>query len=336
MTCAVVGGGYWGRHLIRNFYNSQNWTLKYIYDKDFNTSQKHANQYQGLQAVNDYNVILEDKDVSAVIIATPVFTHYELAKSAILAQKNVWLEKPLTDSSEKAAELVRLAKNNGVLLHVDHTFIYTPAVRKIKEVIQNGDLGDILYFDSVRVNLGLFQHDVNVIWDLAPHDISILEYCVGKKPIAVSATGAAPYKYGNKTIESIAYLTVEFEDGSIAHFHSNWLSPVKIRKIIIGGSKKMLVFDDMEPMEKIKVYDSGIEIKGEDDIYDALISYRTGDMFSPALKNYEALANECEHFYNAVKNRQNTDTDGESGLYVVKILEAAEESLKTGKKIIFS
>jgi predicted dehydrogenase len=333
MNSAVIGCGYWGRHLIRNFYTSKNWTLKYICDIKQSNSEQIADLYPGVIATIDYNMILADRSIDAIIIATPVSTHFELAKKALLAGKHVWLEKPMTSSSLEAEELCKLAESKGVLLHVDHTFIYTPAVRKMKEIIDNKELGDILYFDSVRVNLGLFQHDVNVIWDLAPHDISIWEFCVGKKPVSVHAIGSMPYKYSENDIESIAYLTVKFEDGTIAHFHSNWLSPVKIRQIILGGSKKMLIFNDMEPMEKLKIYDTGVDIKTNEDVYETLVQYRTGDMHSPAIKNYEALSTECEHFCECIKAGKATDTDGYAGLYVVKILEAASESLKTGQTI---
>ncbi len=333
MKAAVVGCGYWGRHLIRNFYNSNQWELKYICDVNQKNLDKYSEMYRGVLTEIDIDNVVNDAEVNAVIIATPVFNHYELAKKALEAGKHVWLEKPLTSSAAQAEELCDLAEKKNLILHVDHTFIYTPAVAKLKELVDKGELGDMLYFDSVRINLGLFQHDVNVIWDLAPHDISILEYTVGKKPISVQAIGATPYKYGEKEIESIAYLTVKFEDNTIAHFHSNWLSPVKIRQIIMGGSKKMLVFNDMEPAEKIKIYDSGVEIKNEEEIYNALISYRTGDSYSPVLDNYEALAHECEHFFECITEGKETKTPGRSGLYVVKILEAANESLKTGMPV---
>jgi predicted dehydrogenase len=333
MKAAVIGCGYWGRHLIRNFYNSRVWELKYICDFKQENIDKYLEMYPGVTGTKKIDTVVNDAEIDAVVIATPVFDHYESAKKALLAGKHVWLEKPLTTTSAQAEELCKIAEDNNLILHVDHTFIYTPAVQKIKELVDKGELGDMLYFDSVRINLGLFQHDVNVIWDLAPHDISILEYTVGKKPVSVQATGASPYKYGDNEIESIAYMTVRFEDDTIAHFHANWLSPVKIRQIIMGGSKKMLVFNDMEPAEKIKIYDSGVEFKNDEDIYNALISYRTGDSYSPTLDNYEALSSECDHFFECVKDGKETRTPGRSGLYVVKILEAANESLKTGRAV---
>ncbi len=330
MNVAIVGYGYWGNHLVRNFNNSENWNVEYVCDLDTNQLAKVSKLYPNIKTTSDFNEILSDPNISAIVISTPVHTHFELAKNGLLAGKHIWLEKPMTASVEESEELIAIAERNGLILHVDHTFIYTPAVRKIKEMLEKDELGDIHYFDSVRVNLGLFQHDVNVIWDLAPHDISILHYLSPKKVLSVRADGMAFHNFNDKKIESIAYLTVELEDNSIAHFHVNWMSPVKIRQIIIGGSKKMLVFDDMEPMAKLKIYDSGVSIQTRDDIYNALIQYRTGDMYSPAIQHYEALASECKHFYECIKLNKNTDTSGISGLYVVRILEAANKSLKNG------
>lgn len=334
MNVAVIGCGYWGNHVIRNFNTSNNWDLKYICDIDKAHLDKMALKYPNAIPTDDINVILNDDNIEAVAIATPVFTHYEIAKKTLSAGKHTWVEKPLTSTSKEAEQLIEIAEKKNVLLHVDHTFVYTSAVRKIKEIIKAGELGDVYYFDSVRVNLGLFQHDINVVWDLAPHDISILEYTIGKKPISINAVGQDFFKYGKKQIENVAYVTVKFEDESMAHFHVNWMSPVKIRHIIFGGSKKMLVFNDMETLTKIKVYDSGVSVKSREDIYNTLIQYRVGDMFSPAIANDEALEVECEHFYQSIKKGTKTDTDGESGLYVVKLLEAANKSLENNGKSI--
>ncbi len=328
MKVAVIGCGYWGKHLLRNFYTSDKWELACACDSNAGQLEAPEKSYPGVRCTTNAADIFADPSVDAVAIATPVDSHFDLAKAAIEAGKHTWVEKPLTSSSAQANELLALAKKHNVLLHVDHTYIYTPAVRKIKQIIEAGELGDILYFDSVRVNLGLFQHDVNVIWDLAPHDISILEYCTGKKPVSVNATGSSIVKYSDRNLENIAYMTVNFEDNSIGHFHVNWLSPVKIRRIIIGGSRKMLVFNDMEPMEKIKIYDSGVSINSREDVYETLVRYRTGDMFSPAIDNKEALAEECNHFFDSIAVNKPTITSGQSGLYVVKILEAAGKSLK--------
>ncbi len=334
MNVAVIGCGYWGRHIIRNFNNSPNWNLKYICDNNPLRLEAMAAQYPRVSATKNPNDIFKDTNIHAVAIATPVSTHFELAKRSLLANKHTWVEKPLTAASWEAEELCEIAEKNSLILHVDHTFVYTPAVQKIKEIIEAGELGNILYFDSVRVNLGLFQHDINVIWDLAPHDLSILEYTVAKKPVSVNAVGKAVIKYGTKSHENVAYLTVNFDDDTFAHCHVNWLSPVKIRQIMIGGDNKMLVFDDMNSSEKIKVYNSGVNIQTNEEIYDTLVQYRTGDMNSPAIRNDEALAVECEHFFECIKNETKTLTSGESGLYVVKILEAANKSLEQSGSLI--
>ncbi len=334
MKAAVIGCGYWGKHLLRNFYTSDRWELAIACDSDAGQLAAPEKSYPRIRCTTNAADVFADPSVDAVAIATPVDTHFALAKAAIEAGKHTWVEKPLTSNAAQAGELLALARKHNVLLHVDHTYIYTPAVRKIKEIIEAGELGDILYFDSVRVNLGLFQHDVNVIWDLAPHDISILEYCTGKRPVSVNATGKSIVKYSDRDLENIAYMTVNFEDNSIAHFHVNWLSPVKIRRIIIGGSRKMLVFNDMEAMEKIKIYDSGVNIKSRKDVYETLVRYRTGDMFSPAISSKEALAEECDHFYDSIESNMPTITSGESGLYVVRILEAAGKSLKNNGKAV--
>lgn len=334
LKIGVIGCGYWGNHILRNFNSSSNWDLAWACDNNQSQIDKVKLTYPLTKFTLDYSDILNDVSIDAIAISTPVHSHFDLAKSALLAGKHVWVEKPLTSTRAEAEELIKIATEKKLLINVDHTFIYTSSVQKIKNLIDNNELGDIIYFDSVRINLGLFQHDVNVIWDLAPHDISIIQYCIGKKAIAVNATGAGLVKYETKNLENIAYVTIHFEDGSLAHLHLNWLSPVKIRKIIIGGTKKMLVFDDMEQSEKLKIYDSGVKVSTRDDIYDALVQYRIGDMYSPSIGNKEALKEEVEHFADCIQNNVNTITDGEAGLYVVKILEAANESIrKNGERI---
>jgi predicted dehydrogenase len=250
-------------------------------------------------------------------------------REALDAGKHVLVEKPLTSTVREAETLVSLAQKKGLILIVDHTFIYTGAVRRIKEFISADELGEMYYFDSVRVNLGLFQHDVNVIWDLAPHDISIMDFIISEKPLSVVATGAV-HTAGGK--EDVAYVTVRFKGGLIAHFHVNWMSPVKIRRIIIGGSKKMVVFDDLDPAEKVKIYDKGIELSSENrkSVYQSLVQYRLGDMYAPAINNIEALKVEIEHFADCIQNGKTPITDGEAGLRIVRILEAADKSLKKG------
>ncbi len=334
LKVAVIGCGYWGTHVLRNFNNSPLWELAWMSDTDETQIAKARKNYPKAKTTKDYQDILNDEDIDAVAIATPVDSHFQIAKDTLLAGKHVWVEKPLTSTLAEAEELARIAKEKNLLLNVDHTFIYTPAVQKIKEIIKSGELGDVLYFDSVRINLGLFQHDINVIWDLAPHDLSILAYCTNKKAVSVNATGSCVIEYSGKKIENLAYVTINFEDESIAHFHVNWLSPVKIRKIIIGGSKKMLVFDDMENSEKIKLYDAGVSVTEKEDIYESLVQYRLGDMSSPALSNKEALAWEVEHFAESIKSGKATLTDENMGVEVVRILEAANKSLLENGKLI--
>jgi len=330
MKIAIIGCGYWGTHLLRNFNQSEFWDLAGACDLDENQIKKVKNNYPNLYTTNSIDDILNIQGLDAIVISTPVFSHFEIAEKSLKKGINTWIEKPMTSNSEDAQKLIDLSIENNCIINIDHTYIYTPAVRKIKELITNGELGEILYYDSIRINLGLFQHDVNVIWDLAPHDISILNYLIDKKPTAVSATGSSVIKYNEKNLESIAYITIYYEDNTLAHLNVNWLSPLKIRQIIIGGSNKMLVFDDMAVSEKIKVYDTGVKLTNREDIYETLVQYRIGDMYSPALPNKEALKEEVDHFYNCIKNKKNTDTDAHSGLLVVQTIEAANKSLING------
>jgi len=273
---------------------------------------------------------MKEKKFDIIAISTPVDSHFRIAKKALEIGSNIWVEKPFTSNSNQAQELIELAEKKNLKIFIDHTFIYTGAVRKIKETVDKGELGDIIYFDSVRINLGLFQSDINVIWDLAPHDFSIMNYVVNKKIISVSANGIANF-YGH---ENIAHISVYFEDNCFAHFHLNWTSPVKIRRTIIGGIKKMLVFDDMENFEKIKIYDSGVELTEKQGIYEALVQYRIGDMYSPKVTQTEALSIAVDEFINAIKENRKPLTDGYDGLNVVKILEAADLSIKQKGKLI--
>lgn len=263
-------------------------------------------------------------------ISTPVSTHYPLGVQALKAGKHLLIEKPMARTSKDAQELVALAQSKGLTLMVDHTFVYTGAVRKIKEIIDRGEIGEILYMDSVRVNLGLFQHDVNVLWDLAPHDLSIMDYLISQKPRAVSAVGVDHFNTGEDT----AYLIVHFGEKLIAHFHVNWLSPVKIRRILLAGSKQMVVYDDMEPSEKVKVFNKGVEITNEDAVYATLVQYRTGDMYAPKIDQTEALSLLTREFVASIRTGNRPITDGQAGLNVVRILEAAETSLRSGGSLI--
>lgn len=334
LKAAVVGCGYWGSHLLRNFNNSELWELSFLCDIDKIHLDKLSGTYPGKKITTDYKEILDDSSIDAVIIATPSNTHYQIAKDSLIAGKHIWVEKPFTQNSKHGYELVNIAKENNLVINVDHTFIYTSAVKKIKEIIDSGELGDIIYIDAIRINLGLFRHDENVIWDLAPHDISLISFLNKSKPISISATGSAYYKYSNKKLEEIAYITIKHEDSSISHINVNWLSPVKIRQVIIGGTKKMLVFDDMQTVEKIKVYNSGVSLQSREDVYESLIQYRTGDMYSPIVKSNEALATECNYFYECIINNLPSYTDGLSGLLNVMLLEAAQLSLDSGGKEI--
>ena len=325
----VIGCGYWGPNLIRNFSDNYNTDIKFACDLSREKLERIKMRYPSINVTTDYKSLLKDKDVHAVAVATPVFTHYKLVREALEAGKHVLVEKPFASTVREAEKLVELANKKGLTLLVDHTFIYTGSVKRIKDFISAGELGEMYYFDSVRVNLGLFQHDVNVIWDLVPHDLSIMDFIVGEKPVSVVATGAS---HTPKGLEDVAYVTVKFKDNLIAHFHVNWMSPVKIRKVIIGGSKKMVVFDDLDPAEKIKIYDKGITLSkaNEKSVYQSMVQYRIGDMYAPAITNEEALKVEIEHFAECIRNKKKPITDGEAGLRVVRILEAADKSLKKG------
>ena len=332
MNVGVIGVGYWGPNMIRNFNTHPETNVIMCADLKKDRLTNIQSSYPTIQTTTDYNEILSRDDISIVVICTPVFSHYEIAKAALNAGKHVLIEKPMTSTSMQAEELVELAKSKDLKIFVDHTFLFTGSVKKIKEVVANGTLGDLYYFDSVRVNLGLFQHDVNVLWDLAPHDISIMHHVLNQKPESVIATGADHFNNG---LEDVAYLTVYYPNNLIAHIHTNWLSPVKIRQTLLAGSKKMIVWDDNNPTEKVKIYDSGVDVvKDADDVYKLLVSYRTGDMHSPKLDPAEALRDEVSNIVDCINNGAKPVADGEDGLMVVRILEAAQESIKNrGKEI---
>lgn len=324
---AVVGCGYWGPNIVRNISANETAELRWICDLEPARLQKIGRTYPAAQTTTDYNDILRDPDVDAVAISTPVNTHYPLAKAALEAGKHVFIEKPMTSCAEQSADLVALAARKGLLLGVDHTFTYTGAVRKIKELLDGGTLGSLYYIDSVRVNLGLFQHDVNVIWDLAPHDLSIIDYLTGGQlPTDVVAVGATHLgEHAN-----VAYVTLRYENHFIAHLHLNWLAPVKVRQMLIGGSNKMVVYDDVEPSEKVRIYDKGVSAASTEEIYKTLVSYRTGDMLAPRLDMTEALFLEISDFTNAVLRSSPLRNDGAAGTRVVRVLEAAQKSLDGG------
>jgi predicted dehydrogenase len=334
----VVGYGYWGPNLVRNFWSVPGAKLVTVCDMRPERLSSVTSQYPAVEVTGSFDDVLNDPRIDVVAIATPVSSHYDLALRALKAGKNVFIEKPMTATAEQAQRLLDEADRRGLVIGVDHTFVYTGAVRKIKELVSTEELGDIYYYDSVRVNLGLFQHDVNVIWDLAVHDLSILDYVIPQQPVAVSATGVG-HVPGEP--ENIAYMTLFFENNMIAHLHVNWLAPVKVRRTLIGGSRKMIVYDDIEPSEKVKVYDKGITVNGKnggaaggDKIYQMLVGYRTGDMWAPQLDMVEALSLELRQFVKCVEEKKTPLTDGQAGLRVVRILEAATQSLAERGRVV--
>jgi len=328
----VVGYGYWGPNMVRNFAEAPGAVVSYVSDLNEEKLELARRRYPVIKTTTDYNDILADPNIDAVVIVTPVSAHFDIAVRALRAGKHVLVEKPMAATSKQAIELIEQADKYKRVLAVDHTFVYTGAVRKIQELVASNALGDIYYYDSVRINLGLFQHDINVIWDLAVHDLSIMDYTMKLRPRAVSAIGVShiPGKP-----EDMAYLTLFFDGSLIAHIHVNWLSPVKIRRTVIGGSNKMVIYDDLEPSEKIKIYDSGITVSNDNENrHDLLISYRTGDMLAPQLKLTEALNVEAQHFINCIEKGEKPLIDGEAGLRVVRMLEAANESMANYGKVI--
>jgi len=322
----IIGYGYWGPNLVRNFAESSRSTVRRVCDLRAERLQQIAARYPGTKTTTRVEEVISDPDVDAVAIVTPVSTHFDFALRALQAGKHVLVTKPLTAQADQAQRLIEEAERRGLVLMVDHTFVYTGAVRKIREVVAKGELGDIYYYDSVRVNLGLFQHDVSVIWDLAVHDLSILDFVLPNRPSAVSAAGMSHVKNGP---ENIGYLTLFFSDNLIAHVHVNWLAPVKVRRTLIGGSRKMIVYDDLDPSEKVKVYDRGISLgdPSPDGVYQLLVSYRTGDMWAPKLDATEALQLEVDHFLRCIEGSDRPITDGAAGLRVVRIMEAASRSM---------
>lgn len=328
----VLGYGYWGPNLVRNFSEAPNTCVVAVSDLRAERLSLAKRRSPGIQATQHVEELLKNPDVDAVAISTPVSTHFDLAMQALRAGKHVLVEKPLTTTSEQALRLIDESERRKLVLLVDHTFVYTGSVRKIRELIAGGKLGQIYYYDSVRVNLGLFQHDVDVIWDLAVHDLAIMSYALDARPCAVTATGMNHVAGGT---ENIAYITAFFENNLIAHINVNWLSPVKVRRTLIGGSKQMIVYDDMEPSEKVKVYDRGITVTNSPEtVYKMLIGYRTGDMYAPQLDLAEALRIEAEHFADCIEHGARPITGGEAGLQVVRMLEAASWSMKNRGRLV--
>lgn len=328
----VIGYGYWGPNLVRNIAETKGAEIIAVSDLRAERLSTVKSRYPAITVTTDPQELIRDPRIDVVVISTPVNTHFSLAMQALEAGKHVMVEKPITSTVEEATRLIDTAAARRLQIMVDHTFIYTGAVRKIKELVDAGNLGTIQYYDSVRVNLGLFQPDVNVIWDLAVHDLSIMDFLLGKEPTAVSATGLS-HIAGRP--ENIAYITMFFADPLIAHIHVNWLSPVKVRSTLLGGSEKMIVYDDMEPMEKIKVYDRGITVKPHtEDLYQVLVGYRMGDMWAPKLDMTEGLSVEFHHYVHCLETGEQPRSDGHSGLRIVRILEAASQSIKDRGRLV--
>lgn len=328
----VIGYGYWGPNIVRNFSSHQDCTVTAVCDSNPVALARVLTQYPNIRLMTNPDDIVRSPEIDAVAIVTPVSYHYELAKKALENGKHVFVEKPFTATSAQAEELVELAERMNLQIMVDHTFLFTGAVRKIKQLVDDGTLGPLYYYDSTRVNLGLFQHDVNVMWDLAPHDLSIMDYLVGLEPDLVVATGSAHVN----ALEDVAHLTVYFPNNVLAHINVNWLSPVKVRTTLVGGQKKMLVWNDLDPAEKIRVYDKGADVKTELGVHKLLVSYRSGDMWAPKVEELEALQLETRYFLDCVKNGTKPFNDGQAGMRVVRILEAAELSLKQHKEVAYA
>jgi predicted dehydrogenase len=325
INIGIVGYGYWGPRIVRNFHNIEGCEVSVVCDKNPASLCRARREFPGVHLTSDLSEVLSSPDIDAVAIVTPVCTHFELARTALENGKHVFVEKPFTSTALQAEQLIELADRKNLQIMVDHTFLFTGAVRKIRQLIEEGKLGRLYYYDSTRVNLGLFQHDVNVIWDLAPHDLSIVDHLVSEEPECVAATAQAHLN----GLENLAHITVYFSNCMIANINVNWLSPVKVRTTLIGGEKRMLVWNDLEADEKLKVYDKGVQVGNGQNVYDLLVSYRSGDMWAPKLEQTEALANETEYFIDCVSNNLAPFNDGYAGLRVVKILEAATKSMKS-------
>ena len=328
----VIGYGYWGPNLVRNFMEAPGSTVAAVCDLRPERLTYLKVRHPSIKAVSNCQELLDDPQIDAIEIATPVSTHFEWAMAALSANKHVLVEKPLASNSAEAIQIIDEAARRNRVLMVDHTFVYTSAVRKIRELIASNALGEIYYYDAVRVNLGLFQHDVNVIWDLAIHDLSIMDYVLPSRAVAVSATGISNIP-GQP--ENVAYITLFFATPQIAHVHVNWLTPVKVRHTLIGGSEKMILYDDLEPSEKVKIYDKGVTVsQSPEAVYELLVSYRSGDMWAPRLDTSEALHTEAVHFIDCIENNTQPETDGQSGLRLVRMVEAAERSLRARGELV--
>ncbi len=331
INIGVIGYGYWGPNIVRNFFATPDCTVKMVADGRPERLNALAKIFPSIQGVRDAQEIINSREIDAIVIATPVYTHFAIGKAALLAGKHVLIEKPMTSSVDEADELIDLAVGKGLTLMADHTFLYTGAVQKMKEMIQAEVIGSPLYFDSSRINLGLFQPDINVLWDLAPHDISILTYLVTEIPESINATGIS---HTRNQIENVAYLTVNYNSNFIAHFTCSWSSPVKVRQTLIGGDKKMILYNDLEPSEKVRVYDTGYDHKTDEEKTHIMVDYRTGDVYIPKLSSREALAGVADDFVQSVIQNKSPLSNAILGRSVVRILEASQESIKhNGKEV---
>ena len=324
INIGVLGYGYWGPNVVRNLHSLDGCHVAAVCDRDPAALKRVRQAYPDIAVTTEPSDLLTSPKIDAIAVVTPVWTHFDLAKAALENGKHVFVEKPFTATTQQAEELIDLGIRNNLTIMVDHTFLFSGAVRKIRQLVDEGVLGSLYYYDSTRVNLGLFQHDVSVIWDLAPHDLSIMDFLIQEKPEAVIATGESHLNH----VADVAFITIYFPGNTIAHVNVNWLSPVKVRTTLIGGQKKMLVWNDLEPDEKIKVYDKGAQISNGDSRYELLVSYRSGDMWAPRVEQAEALKVELSYFLECVSKGETPLNDGVAGARVVKILEAADQSLK--------
>jgi predicted dehydrogenase len=326
----VIGYGYWGPNIVRNLRSLERCRLTAVCDQSPAALKRVTQAYPDLSVTTRPSELLASPEIDAIAVVTPAGTHFQLAKAALENGKHVFIEKPFTSTAHEAEELIELAERKNLRIMVDHTFLFTGAVRKIRQLIEEGVLGDLYYYDSTRINLGLFQHDVSVVWDLAPHDLSIMDFLIQEKPDAVIATGEA---HLNGLVD-IAFITIYFPRNTIAHLNVNWLSPVKVRTTLIGGEKKMLVWNDLEADEKLKLYDKGVQVSNGQGLYDLLVSYRAGDMWAPRVEQAEALRVELDYFIDCVTKGETPFNDGAAGLRVVKMLEAIDQSLKQNGRAI--
>jgi predicted dehydrogenase len=327
----VIGYGYWGPNVVRNLDQLDKAEVLGVSDISASARKRVQKAYSHLEVTSDPAQLLSSTEIDAIAVVTPVWTHFELAKAALENGKHVFVEKPFTSTTAQAEELIELAARKNLKIMVDHTFLFTPAVRKIRQLLDDDALGKLYYYDSTRVNLGLFQHDINVIWDLAPHDLSIMDHVIRQHPEAIVATGQSHLN----GFEDMAFITLYFPDKIIAHINVNWLSPVKIRTTLIGGEKKMLVWNDQAADDQIKIYDRGVTVTSPEGVYNLLVNYRSGDMLAPRIERGEALTNELNYFVDCITNDETPMNDGQAGMRVVKMLEASSQSVRQRGALVY-